>query len=187
MNEKETLLLIKRFNQKSIEAFGEVYNLFYEELFYYASKLYGDTDVDNRDVIHDILLKLWQAEKNDFTSLEAIKAYLLLSIKNARRTLSTHMEHVRLYSDSQKQERFEADVLEIEILSTLHHALGILPPQSAEILSLFLHGWSAEEIAEKLDYSKQTVYNKKAEAIAHLKKKLSSSAYSLFMSFFNFF
>lgn len=175
--------LVERFNEKEIGAFGEVYGILYEELFYYTSRLFDDTGADNRDVIHDTLLKLWQAPKNDFTSLEAIKAYLLLSIKNARRSLATHMKHVRQYSESHHDEQFVAEALETGILSTFHHILDMLPAESAEILSLFLEGWTAEEIAARLGKTRRTVYNRKSEAIARLKKKLPEKLFGMLLLF----
>ena len=38
------------------------------------------------------------------------------------------------------------------------------------------NGWKAEEIAQKLGKNKQTIYNKKSEAIAYLKNKLSKDS-----------
>ena len=177
--------LIRTFNHRDSRAFGQIYDYFYELLFYYTSKLYADTDADYRDVIHDIFLKLWQSPKDDFESLEEIKAYLLLSIKNARRTLSSHMKHVQHYSDACQDDprRFKIDVLESEILSAFHNILGILPAESAEILTLFFDGWNAEEIAGKLGKTKQTIYNKKAQAIAELKRKVSKDILMLLLPF----
>ena len=63
------------------------------------------------------------------------------------------------------KDQFEVDIIESETLSTFHH-----------ILKLFINGWKAEEIAQKLGKNKQTIYNKKSEAIAYLKNKLSKDS-----------
>lgn len=180
----EETVLLSNFNDRIEEDFGKVYSLFYNDLFYFAAKLYRNTEVEPRDAIHDVFLSLWQAKVLRFERLIDIKAYLFVALRNNFRSFILHHKYVEKYEASQllDKDSFEANVVESELLSTFHYVLGLLPEESAEILGLFLNGWKAEEIARKLGKTKQTIYNKKSEAIAWLKTKLSKDTLLLFLS-----
>lgn len=64
----ETDNLLERFNKRDIPAFGEVYSLYYDDLFYYALKLYENTNIEPQDAVHDTFLKLWQQSETKFKS-----------------------------------------------------------------------------------------------------------------------
>ena len=57
ISEKEEAILLKNFNRRIEKDFGKVYSLFYNDLFYFAAKLYQHTEVEPRDAIHDIFLQ----------------------------------------------------------------------------------------------------------------------------------
>lgn len=180
----EEAVLLSNFNDRVEEDFGKVYSLFYNELFYFAAKLYRNTEVEPRDAIQDVFLSLWQSKSLRFGRLIEIKAYLFVALRNNFKSFLLHHKYVEKYEASQLlgKDSFEANIIESEVLSTFHYILGLLPEESAEILGLFLSGWSAEEIAHKLGKSKQTIYNKKSEAIAWLKDKLSKDTLILLLS-----
>ena len=178
MPEKEETILLKNFNRRIEKDFGKVYSLFYNDLFYFAAKLYQHTEVEPRDAIHDIFLNLWQSASLKFEHLTDIKAYLFVSLRNHFKSYVRHHQYIKEYEASLllDKDQFEVDIIESETLSPFHHILELLPEESAEILKLFLNGWKAEEIAQKLGKNKQTIYNKKSEAIAYLKNKLSKDS-----------
>ena len=178
ISEKEEAILLKNFNRRIEKDFGKVYSLFYNDLFYFAAKLYQHTEVEPRDAIHDIFLNLWQSASLKFEHLTDIKAYLFVSLRNHFKSYVRHHQYIKEYEASLllDKDQFEVDIIESETLSTIHHILELLPEESAEILKLFLNGWKAEEIAQKLGKNKQTIYNKKSEAIAYLKNKLSKDS-----------
>lgn len=177
ISEKEEAILLKNFNRRIEKDFGKVYSLFYNDLFYFAAKLYQHTEVEPRDAIHDIFLNLWQSASLKFEHLTDIKAYLFVSLRNHFKSYVRHHQYIKEYEASLllDKDQFEVDIIESETLSTFHHILELLPEESAEILKLFLNGWK-EEIAQKLGKNKQTIYNKKSEAIAYLKNKLSKDS-----------
>lgn len=183
ISEEEEAVLLKNFNLRIEEDFGKVYSLFYNDLFYFAAKLYHQTEVEPRDVIHDVFLSLWQSKTLKFERLIDIKAYLFVALRNNFKSFVKHHQYIEKYQASQllDKDAFEANVIESETLSAFHYILKLLPPESAEILKLFLCGWKIEEIAQKLGKTKQTIYNKKSEAIAYLKNKLSKDSLILFV------
>ena len=160
ISEKEEAILLKNFNRRIEKDFGKVYSLFYNDLFYFAAKLYQHTEVEPRDAIHDIFLNLWQSASLKFEHLTDIKAYLFVSLRNHFKSYVRHHQYIKEYEASLllDKDQFEVDIIESETLSTFHHILELLPEESAEILKLFLNGWKAEEIAQKLGKNKQTIY-----------------------------
>lgn len=182
--EAEEAVLLLNFNDRIEEDFGKVYSLFYNDLFYFAAKFYRNTEVEPRDAIQDVFLSLWQSKSLRFERLIDIKAYLFVALRNNFRSFCLHHKYIEKYEASLllDKDSFEANVVESELLSTFHYILGLLPEESAEILRLFLNGWKAEEIACKLGKTKQTIYNKKSEAITLLKNKLTKDTLLLFLS-----
>lgn len=180
--EKEEIILLKNFNRRIEKDFGKVYSLFYNDLFYFTTKLYQHTEVEPRDAIHDVFLNLWQSTSLKFERLTDIKAYLFVSLRNHFKMYYRHNQYIEKYKVDQllDKDSFEVNIIESETLSTFHYVLGLLPEESAEILKLFLNGWKVEEIAQKLGKNKQTIYNKKSEAITYLKSKLSKDSLLFF-------
>lgn len=166
--------LLKRFNEGDADAFGEVYSLFYDELFHFTLKLYMGTEVVASDVIHDIFIHIWQNKKQVFDDLINIKAYLYVSIRNGFRNYVTHKKCIDRYHVSSilEDDLFVTQIAESDIFSMLDQALGLLPRDCAEVLRYYFDGWQIKDIAEKLNKPERTVYNKKYEGIAILKNKL---------------
>lgn len=167
--------LLKRFNDRDVVAFGQVYSLFYDDLFYYALKLYEHTSVEPQDAVSDTFLKLWQTSRTRFESLSEVKAYLFVVIRNEFNQFVRHNYYVEQYKkyETQRNRRMGFDILESELRGSCEQMLGLLPEEYAELLRLFFQGLNTEEVALKLGKTKQTVYNKKHEAIALFKKKIS--------------
>lgn len=166
--------LLSRFNDRDMDAIGEVYQLFYNELHAFADKVFHDTGITSADLIHDIFIAISRSSIR-FDSLEGIKAYIYVAIKNRLKDYLAHNSHVKDYRRGylENNDAFETDIIETEYYSTMQYALGLLPEDSARIFRLFLEGWEAEEIAEFTGKNVRTIYNKKHEAIKKLKKKLS--------------
>ncbi len=166
---------MERFNKRDIPAFGEVYSLYYDDLFYYALKLYENTNIEPQDAVHDTFLKLWQQAETKFKSQGDLKAYLFVVIRNDFNQFIRHNHYVEEYKkyEIQNTRTIEFDILESELRGNCEYILGLLPEECAEVLRLFFEGLNTEEVALKLGKTKQTIYNKKHEAISILKKKIS--------------
>ena len=95
ISEKEEAILLKNFNRRIEKDFGKVYSLFYNDLFYFAAKLYQHTEVEPRDAIHDIFLNLWQSASLKFEHLTDIKAYLFVSLRNHFKSYVRHHQYIK--------------------------------------------------------------------------------------------
>lgn len=177
--------LLMGFNKRNEEAFCCVYEKYYNELFYFAQKLfYGNHEISPFDAVQDLFLKIWESERQ-FESLEILKSYLYLSIRNRWKNFLEHAESVKKYTDSQDSHPTDdyilASMIESETLALLYHHLNSLPSACAQIVKLSLQGLSHQEIAEKMDISIHTVYSQKQKAIHILRNLLPRDMLHLFV------
>lgn len=184
LSEEEESLLLKRFNNRDETALGEVYNLFYRELHYFANQLYRDTKSSAEDAVHDIFIKLWETKNLNFKELDNIKAYIYTSIKNGFSDWISHNKCVDKYNNTiiSNQNNFVTEMVESETMSILSTAMKILPKDVAAVFQLVVEGWEMKEISNKLNISKSTAYAKKEEAATILKKKLPKNIYTIFIT-----
>ncbi len=180
-------LYLERFNDRDSIAFGYFYEKLYNDLHWYASKLYKNSDVLADDAIHDIFVSLWSSKHIKFENITKLKAYLIISIKNRFKNYLDHQRssgrYVRFYTENNKS--FITNVAEVEILSSINSAMDMLPAECARIFRLHLEEWEVKEIANKLGKAPSTVYAQKKKAISILKLKFRNIDLKLFTIFFN--
>lgn len=178
--------LLEAFNRRSEEAFCRVYEHFYDELFYFASKLFADTTVSPYDVLQDLFLKVWEGDKQ-FDSFDFLKSYLYLSVRNRWKNDLEHAEVVREYMREYAAEAEDGHVLaqmmEAETLAILHNHLKLLPKECARVVELSLDGYKSQEIAAMLNISVNTVYSQKQKAVGLLRKHLTREILGIFLYF----
>lgn len=177
--------LLNRFNRRETEAFGEVYSLYYKELYLYSIRVYSGLGEDAKDVIQDVFLNIWTNKKLQFAVLADIKKYIYTSIKNKKISL---LRHSKLVQD------VEVDVLETDMKYAFHAAeaevialapivTSLLPEECAKVIGLSLQGFTIKEIAKELGKRESTIYNQRKDAINILKKKLSADKLMSLMLF----
>ena len=168
--------LLSRFNNRDYNAFGDVYSLFFKELYVFASRTYYGTGIDPKDAVHDVFISLWKNENIKFEYLSNIKSYIYTSIKNHFKNYLVHKKYINKYNDYiLSDDKFVVDIIESEVYSFVSQAINILPRDSADILKYYLDGWNADEIAEKMQVSVRYVYKKKSEAISLLRNRLNKN------------
>lgn len=180
LSDKETdARLLTKINSRDKYAFCEIYDLLYRELHLYTLSLYRNYPVESSDVIHDIFVYVWENKHLSFESIQKFKSYMIVSIKNSFRNYINHSKYETKYHDYVVNRDYKYDLLEVEIFSLMEEITKILPSDCATILKMHLDGWSAEEISCKIGKKTQTVYNKKQEAIALLRKKFPNKLFLL--------
>lgn len=163
------------FNKKDRFAIGEVYLKYHKELIIYALSLYRGTEISAEDVVHDVFVNICNL-KTEFSSLESIKAYAYVAIKNKFKNYILHNRHIETYVETvQKDEDYDIDVIESELYSFASQALETLPKLHAEVLKLYIDGWKLPDIAIELNKTENHIYKIKHDAIKILQKKVSKS------------
>ncbi len=183
MSNLDTVHLLDNFNKRESEAFCEIYKMFHREFFIYAHRLFGDANLELEDCIQDVFLSLYTSSKK-FDSINSLKAYIYMSIKNSYLNIIRHNNYVNKHIDNARSdnEMFN-EVFECEIYSLIDLTNEILPTGYAKVIELHLEGRDTDEIAEILNRPKQSVYNMKHKAIEMLKKRMPKDKMFLFSIF----
>ncbi len=186
-NIKGEATLVRHFNERQESAFSFIYMLYYDSLYMFTSRLYRNTEVDAADVIHDIFLSIWNKKNGSFSSVNHIKDYLFLSVRNRFRKYIEHQKSVDKYSEvvNNDNRSFITDMVEVEVVSKLSLMLDALPEGYAEVLKLYVEGMEIKEIAESLNKPIRTVYHQKNEALIILKKKFTNSTFAHILMLLN--
>lgn len=174
LSETESSALLLKFNDRDNLAFCEVYEIIYDELFYFTKSIYSNTEIVASDVIHDIFIKLWESKNAKFDSLLSIKGYAYIAVKNKFRDYISHQHIKDKFRNNMKlqDDYLVSQIAESETLSIITEAIGILPTECAKVFKLYIDGWEVKDIAKELNKSQSTVYAQKQEAISILKRKL---------------
>lgn len=166
--------LLELFNKRDTYAFGVVYRRFYRELFLYADHLFRTLEVEPEDAIQDIFADIWVRSSVRFESLEYIKTFCFIALKNAYKNAIKHLGYQKQYELEARVEReFSEDVERAELYGRLYDAVQLLPADYATVIRMYLEGWKPEEIATRLNLALQTVYNKRREAVVLLRKYMN--------------
>lgn len=177
--------LLRKFNNGDKSAFSNVYMQLFDELNGFAKRLFYATEIDSKDLIQDIFMNVWSNKHLKFISLDHIKNYIYLAIKNKH---TNFVKHKLCHEEYEKQVKEMNDyqlnaVIETETISLLSLVDDLLPAQCSEVIKLFLSGYDAKEIAEKLGKSQYTIYHQRTEGIRILKRYTTSKKITLLLNF----
>jgi len=148
--------------------FREIFEKYHTQLCYFASTLLA-TDQDAKDVAQEAFVKLWQRRDN-FKDLNAVKAFLYITVKNSCLNIYKHDKVVRRY-EGQQEERWESDammrIIESEALENVFQALAKLPRGCRNVLQLsYFEGMKHKDIADHLQVSVNTVKTQKMRGLS---------------------
>lgn len=181
----DSSLLLAKFNSRELSAFGEVYLLYSNELVLFSRKFYNETEVEPSDAVHDVFLRVWKSKHIIFESLEHIKAYLYVMIKNEFKNFVKHAKRVDIHHQriAESNDYYVSQIVESEVLTIIHQAMRLLPEECAKVFRMHLDGWSVKEIAVKLGKAERTVFIQKQKSISILKEKLPKEFMEIILTF----
>jgi RNA polymerase sigma-70 factor (ECF subfamily) len=168
-------------------AFREIYDRYYERLFYSCYGIVRNTH-DAEDIVIVTLTKLF-TRRERFETIAQLQNWLYLAARNrcfdllrGRRVQAERDEKVReLFAPDAENQALnsELDVLLIEKIMAL---VGELPPQSQQVIRLrYLEGLKYKEISEKLQISPRTVENLLRYALDRLRRRLGDEKLALIL------
>jgi RNA polymerase sigma-70 factor (family 1) len=170
--------LMRSFTTGEKFAFTSVYNEYYFRVYEFASK-YLPSGEDAEDITADSFAKLWQ-KRNEFDSLDHIRAFLFTTAKNACLNFlqhtkikdAKHAEILHSLTTSQR-DNFYLEEIRAELMTLVYAEVEKMPVKMKQIFLLsYREGLKPAEIAERLNISVQTVSNQKVNAINLLKTAL---------------
>ena len=162
--------LIRDLNNGSIEAFHFIFDEFYKSLLFFSQNILTNNHLAE-DIVQDSFIKLWERNEN-FISLNAVKAFLILTVKNSCIDHQRHTQAVERHKQSQinietfyDEDDFEQKVIEAETIRLIDKAINDLAPQCRTIFLLSLEGKKKQEIADQLNISVTTIRTHRANLI----------------------
>lgn len=165
-------------------AFNTLFQQYFKPLCFFARSFVDDIE-PAKDIVQEVLYKLWDRRDN-FTTLDNIKAFLYISVRNAcinylkaeQRRSVRHQEVVR---QEENEEGFvEMLAIKEELLQKILLEVETLPDKYGSIIKMaFVEGLSHQQIAERLAIPAATVRKQKERALkllqaVVLKKKLAA-------------
>lgn len=170
--------LINDFIRGDPKAFKEIYDLYFNRVFVFASQLTGSKE-ESEDIVLDTFTKLFKIHHR-FENIPNIRAFLYVSTRNACLNYLKYRQHL----ESRKKEwlisletdaSLEINQIEGELLKVIYAEVEKLPARSREILKMYLEGRKVEEISASLHITTATVRSQKRHAIQMLKAALLNS------------
>lgn len=161
-------------------AFAEIYNQYRSKIFVYACGLCKSPDV-SEEIVQEVFIKIWQKRDQINTELNFgayIKKITLNHVLNHLKKVArekTLQQQLFLFIETIRNST-EDNLLEKELLKTYDDAIAKLPPQKKLIYNLSRNqDLSHDEIAKKLNISKNTVKNHMVEATRFIRNYVNQN------------
>ena len=160
-----------------------LYRRLYPALLLYAVRYAGEQNgFLAEDCVQNAVFNAWK-RRLQFESVESLKSFLYISIKNEIVSLHRKAKASERYlSQLEDEVFFQNSVIDQETQLLLYYAIRSLPERERQIFELScIEGLKITDIAEQLNVSESTVKKTKAKALDILREKLPRE---LFLFFF---
>lgn len=170
--------LLTRLRNGDQLAFAQIYNQYRSKMYAYAYNLCKSGETAE-EIVQEVFIRVWQkkeqinAELNFNGYLKKITLnHVLNHLKKVAREKSLQ-EEIFSYIEAIRNTT-EDNILEKELLKTYDEAIALLPPQKKIIYQLSrTEEMTHDQIAEKLNISKNTVKNHMVEATKFIRSYVS--------------
>lgn len=164
--------LLKRAKDPSDEQAWDDFVAFYKNFIYHTLHRMGMNSADFDDLVQDILIKLWKKLKTYDDEKGQFRTWLYTVIRNA---VYTYFDSIKRQRELLEIERHSAEALRSQSDSDLEKLIdeewtkyltsyafdrvrSFFTGKAIEVFSLSLDGYSAEEIAKRMNLKRDTVY-----------------------------
>ncbi|MFX1704989.1 sigma-70 family RNA polymerase sigma factor [Chitinophaga sp. CC14] len=170
--------LIEDFHAGKEIAFCAITERFYATVYTFATNMLGDKE-EAKDIAQDLFIKLW-LKRSDFDSIGNIKAFLLVSCRNAC------LNYLRFSMRKKKNEKRVTesiyalitldDELDEMLRYTIRKYLESLPDRQKQALKLiFFNGLKPREVADKMGITVDGVKKLRMSGLAKFREIFNSA------------
>lgn len=157
--------------------FDRIYDLYWEDLFYYVVKILDNED-DAQDVIQEVFTSYWNILEKA-PDIRSHKAYLLTIARNQAlkhilksKNYQQHIDRLTAQMDVYESS-LDQNYMAQELSSIIDLEVSSLPPKMQTVFNLSRkEELSYQEIAERLDITDHTVKKQISRALKSLRIKL---------------
>lgn len=158
------------------DAFGELYEIYYKEMYYYACCVTGNESLA-QDAVSDAVLSAFRQIKA-LRKPEAFKGWLfkILSASCKRYYVENEKKKSMVYLDDRNGGLDDLSVTDdLDLSIELQGALSSLSPEEREIVLLSVIGnYKSHEIAKILDCPSATVRSKLKRSLEKLRRRMQA-------------
>ena len=157
------------------EAFGELYELYYKEMYYYACCVTGGEE-PAQDAVSEAVLSAFR-QIGSLKKAEAFKGWLFKILCASCKRIYTENRQKRtlVYLDGEQSEE-PSESKDLDLSVDLKQALAKLSEEEREIVLLgVVSNYRSHEIAEILGINSATVRSKQRRALKKLKAMLDDN------------
>lgn len=169
--------LLHEFKRGNTHAFKAVYDLYFPSLCFFAKRLV-DNDAEGEDIAADSFIKLINRH-GSFDTLPNIKAFLYITTRNACLNYLRFSQRQAVskkelaYLQEKTEDHALSHMVHAEVLREVEYEIDQLPRRCREIFKLiYFERKTADEIAQQLGISINTVWVQRAKAIQLIRTNL---------------
>ena len=154
-------------------AFKTFYDFHYSFVFRFVNKLIGN-EADAQDITVESFTILWQ-KRARIKDPQTVRSYLFTISKNAALDYLKKSKIARRYTSEMSRAAFSHEetnaVIWATVMAEFEQRITDLPPGCRNVFEMiYYQNLETDEIANKLNISKQTVLNQKNKAIQLMRK-----------------
>lgn len=152
--------------------------------FSHAKKYISTAEAE--EVTGEVFVTIWK-RRSDFSSLNSLKKFILVSVRNAAVDLLRKSKLSKVISLEDAEAFYsEEDIfsqVKFDVLQAVDAAISQLPSQQREVILLsYKYGYKIDKIAATMGISSQTVKNYKRLALDKLRHSLSGVEFIILLS-----
>lgn len=167
---------IERINAKQLDAYRELFQLFYRYLVLFAVR-YVQLQEPAEDIVQEVFVGLWKGNKK-WNSLHGFRAFLYESVKNGCLNYLKHKKQEQRYvayaleTGEIQEETENYALMREEIYRRMYRIVEELPEGCRKVFEQHLSGKKNDEIAQLFHISVETVKAQKKKAVRILRERL---------------
>jgi RNA polymerase sigma-70 factor (ECF subfamily) len=174
------VLLVSKIKNGNVNAFKEVFTIYYAPLCMFASCIVKDTN-DAEEIVQELFYVIWK-NRNNLPLLHSLKGYLYNAVRNQSLLFVEHRNVVRTYASTEKErmsgDRWntnpQAEMETAELEDLVNKSLNTLSERCRTIFLMHrMESCKYSEIADRLGVSVKTVEADITKALKTLKAEIN--------------
>ena len=159
--------------------FEDLFKSYFQDLMRFVCSYVNDEEVA-KDIVQDYLAKFWVTKPYktlksglDKYIFQAVKFSAITYLKEARRKEDSYQSFSREVMSEEDTIQLEEQV---DIIKVVYQMIDLLPAERRQVfMMVFVDGMSYQEVAERLEISKNTVKTQLSRALKFLRKEMKDN------------
>lgn len=174
-DEKEVVRLLRESDER---AFNVLFRFYSTRLYHFANSYLKSAD-ESKEIVQETFIRIWERRESldieqSFSGFLFTVAHRMVLNRIRKQKTENQYKSLLLKNDTKGIPETENNIISSELEKAKQDALFELPPRRRIIFEMIREqGMTYKEVAEKLNISVKTVEAQMAEAMKHLRARLS--------------